>query len=165
MIKKFDQLLDSFSKAGIVMCLFLMLTFSVASIVLRWFGISLHWIDPAVRHFVFLAAFLGGSLATGADQNIKIDLLTRVLEAKNQDFLGHIIRQVVTFITLVTVLILAKATWGFVKVELDYGKDVFWGIHSSVLVGIIPFGFLLISLRLVCRLCLNLKDSSLESKR
>ena len=35
------------------------------------------------------------------------------------------------------------------KVELEFGRDVFWGIHSGFLVGIIPFGFLLISLRFI----------------
>lgn len=162
MIKKFDQFLDNFSKWGILICLILMLSFSVSSIVLRWFGVSFHWIDPAVRHFVFLAAFFGGSLATGANQNIKIDLLPRFLEAQNKHFLSFLTNQIVTLITIMAVLILAKGTWDFVKVEIEYGKAVFWGIHSSVLVGIIPFGFLLISLRLVCRLCLNLNRQPIE---
>ena len=156
MIKRLDNFLEQFSKWGIVLCLFLMLLFSVGSIVLRWINISFHWLDPAVRHLVFFATFLGGSLATGSNQNIKIDLLTRLLEGQKKESLKHKLNQLITLETLVIVLILAKVTWEFAKVEAEFGKNVFLGIHSSVLVGIIPFGFLLISLRLFCRFYLGL---------
>ena len=168
MIKRFDQFLDDFSKWGILLCLSLMLGFSLFSIILRWFGLSFYWIDPAVRHLVFVATFLGGSLATGRGQNIKIDLLARFLEVKNGPRLKNFFEQVVTLITMIIVLILAKSSWDFVKVELEFGKTVFWGIHSGVLVGIIPLGLMLISLRLVCRLCLNIgpsQDSNLVEQK
>lgn len=158
MIKKFDQLIDDFSKWAIVICLFLMLTLSLSNIVFRWFGMSFHWIDPLVRHLVFLAAFLGGSLATGLNQNIKIDLFSRYLESKNSLKLNYYVSQLVTIFSLVVVMAMGKASWGFVRDELTYGKEAFLGIHTGVLVGIIPIGFLLISLRLVNRLCINLKD-------
>ena len=159
MIQRFDRLLDNISKWGIIICLFTMLLFSISSIVLRWFGVSYYWLDPAVRHFVFIAAFLGGSLATGRDQNIKIDLLSRLLDARNSQRLKNSIAQFITLMTMIIVLVLAKASWDFVKVELEFGKQIFWGLHSGVLVGIIPIGFMLISLRLVCRLCLNMNPS------
>lgn len=162
MIKRFDNFLDSVSKWGIIISLFVMLILSLSSIVLRWFGISFYWIDPLVRHLVFVGAFLGGSLATARNQNIKIDLLTRYLEHKNNVKLKKIFQQIITLITIVIVLILVKSSWDFVKVELEFGKEVFWGIHSAFLVGIIPLGFLLLSLRLVCRLCLNINDELAE---
>lgn len=164
MIKKFDNFVESFAKWGVIICLFSMLFLSLASIVLRWFGISFHWIDPAARHFVLLAAFFGGTLATGNGQNIRIDLLSKVLENKKLNAYKKFFDQIVTLFTLVVVLVLIKATWDFVKVEIEFGKTIFWGIHSGLLVAIIPFGFLLILLRLVCRLCLNLKSkhSSVE---
>ena len=156
MIQRFDQALESFSKWGILVCLFIMILFSLGSITLRWFGLSYHWIDPAIRHFVFLSVFFGGSLATGSRKNIKIDLLSRIFESFGYQKTEKLLDQIVSVITLIIILILVKAGADFSKDELEYGKVLFWGLHSGALVSIIPFGFFLISLRLVLRICMAL---------
>ena len=35
---------------------------SVTNIFLRWFDMTIYWVEPLVRHLVFLSAFLGGYL-------------------------------------------------------------------------------------------------------
>ena len=63
-----------------VICLWAMLIISTLSIFLRWFQVSFLWTDPLVRHLVFITAFLGGSLATGANNHIRIDLAGKLFE-------------------------------------------------------------------------------------
>jgi len=158
MIKKVDSFFEAISKWGVLITVILMLGLSLSSIILRWTGYSFHWIDPLVRHLVLIAAFFGGSLATGMKQNIKIDLMSRYLENKKLPKLKYYLDQSVTFFSLVIVGFMAKASWNFYKDELEYGKKVFFGIHSSSLVAIIPVGFILIAIRLLFRLALDLKD-------
>ena len=84
--------------------------------------------------------------------------MSRYLENKKLPKLKYYLDQSVTFFSLVIVGFMAKASWNFYKDELEYGKKVFFGIHSSSLVAIIPVGFILIAIRLLFRLALDLKD-------
>ena len=152
----FDHSLERFSRFVLVLSLFLILGMSVLSIFLRWGGMSPHWIEPLVRHLVFLSAFLGGSLATSKGAHIKIDLLTHLVEKSKSTFIYWLHRNVITLFCFITTLVLTKAAYDFFLVEQEYGGDAFLGIHSSGLVAIIPFGMGLISLRFLNRLILGL---------
>jgi TRAP-type C4-dicarboxylate transport system permease small subunit len=158
MIRKIDSALNSFSKWGVFTCIFLMLGFSILNIVLRWFQHSIIWIDPLVRHLVFLAAFLGGSLATGEAQHIRIDLFSKIMEKVNNKYMILIVDKLSIIASLVATLILTKASYDLVIIEAEYGKEEFLGIHSSFLIGIIPFGMGLISLRFLLRIFMNKKE-------
>jgi TRAP-type C4-dicarboxylate transport system permease small subunit len=153
MMKTFDHFLDQSSKWGIVFCVFVMLILTVMNIVLRWFEVSIHWVEPAVRHLVFIAAFLGGSLATGARHHIKIDIISRLLEKKKNA--QKYIDQIVTILTLVATILLTYSSTNLVKVEFEFGKEVFLNIHSGYLISIIPFGMGLISIRLLLRFLMS----------
>lgn len=158
MIKKLDQYLENFAKWSILFCVLSMLLLSLSSIVLRWFEMSLLWIDPLVRHLVFVAAFLGGSLATGANQHIKIDLLSRLLEKSQNLKLKKFIEALVLLITFIACFVLVKGSYQLTLVEFEYGKEEFLGLHSGYLVGIIPVGMGLIALRVMTQLFLRLKE-------
>jgi TRAP-type C4-dicarboxylate transport system permease small subunit len=155
MIEKVDNFLDKFSYYSIVICVFLMLGLTVLNIALRWFNISILWIDPFVRHLVFMSAFLGGVLATGKDNHIRIDLIGKVLEKYNKKNLSLWITRFNFTIAILATFLLAKAGLDFTKVELEFGKEAFLGIHSGVLTAIIPFGMSLIGLRFLLRLLLT----------
>ena len=165
-LKSIDSGVEKFSSFLLVIFIMTILTFSLASIFFRWFGLSFHWIEPLVRHLVFFCAFLGGVLATGKGSHIGIDLLTRYLEGKKykklQDYL--LIFSAIFSSALCFWLVSSCST--FIKMELEYGKVVFWGIHSGVLVMIIPFGFLMISYRfffLAVKALYDLKKITLEN--
>lgn len=147
LIQVFDDILEKISRVGLVTCLFVILGMAVSSIVLRWLGMSPQWIEPLVRHLVFLSAFLGGSLATSKNVHIKVDLLTKVVEASSSKVLHWIHRNLVSLFCLVTTAILTKAAWDFFLVEKEFGAPAFLHIHSAWLVAIIPFGMGLISIR------------------
>jgi TRAP-type C4-dicarboxylate transport system permease small subunit len=155
MIKKIDSLLDKISFYGIVVAVLLMLSLTVLNIVLRWFNTSILWIDPLVRHLVFLSAFLGGSLATGKDNHIRIDLASKALESMNKPALKIWVERFIYIVTLIALVLLTKAGVDFTKMELEFGKNVFLGLHSGVLVSIIPFGMGLIGLRYLLRFLLT----------
>lgn len=155
MIKKIDTIVDRVAFYGIVISIVLMLGLTVLNIVLRWFNTSILWIDPMVRHLVFLSAFLGGTLATGQDNHIRIDLATKILESKGLFKLKVWIDRLVTLITIIIILFLTKAGYDFMLIELEFGKEAFLHIHSGVMAGIIPFGMGLLSLRFILKLLLS----------
>lgn len=155
MIKKIDNCLEQFSKWGTVSCVLLMLILTVMNIVLRWFEVSLLWVEPMVRHLVFVAAFLGGSLATSHNHHIKIDLLSRILEHSKNEELKHWLERVLILVTFTATAVLFYSSFNLSKVEFEYGKKVFFNIHTGYLVSIIPFGMALISLRLFFKFILS----------
>ncbi|MCO4753127.1 MAG: TRAP transporter small permease [Bacteriovoracaceae bacterium] len=124
-----------------------MLFLPLFNIVARWFGQSILWIDPLVRHLVFLSAFMGGVLATGKGNHIKLDLVSRALEGLHKKRLKKIVDTLAALASIVACYFLFVAGRDFALVEFEYGKEAFLGIHSGFLVSIIPFGFCFIALR------------------
>ena len=151
MIKSFDDFLHNLSKWGVTICVFLMLSLTILNITLRWFEVSILWIEPLVRHLVFMAAFFGGSLATGDRHHIKIDILSRLLEKFDKPVLMEWLEILITLVTLTAAVVLVISSMDLSKVEFEYGKPAFLNIHSGYLVSIIPVGMSLISLRLFLR--------------
>ncbi len=145
---------DSIEKATLwvlVVSVLGMLSVTVLSIVLRWFNITFHWMEPFVRHLVFLSTFLGGVLATGRGTHIGIDILGKYLEQADNEKLLKSINFIINFVTFFVCIWLVKASYEFFKVEMQYGKPVFWGISSGYLVGITPLGFGIIAFRFLVR--------------
>lgn len=142
-----DRCLNKATSHTLVFTILIMLLFSVVSILLRFFNISFLWIEPFVRHLVFLSIFLGGIIATGKGTHIGIDIIGKFLEGKGLFKIKRIITLITNIISFVTLFWLAYASISFVKVELEFGKIIFFGIHSGVLVMIIPIGFSLIAFR------------------
>jgi TRAP-type C4-dicarboxylate transport system permease small subunit len=154
--KNFDRYLENFSRWSLIFSLYFILFFAVLSIVLRWIGQTPLWIEPMIRHVVFLSAFLGGSLATSKGAHIKVDLLTHFVENSSSKILHWLHKNLVAMFGLVTCVMLTKSSWDFYLVEKEFGSVAFLDIHSSFLVGIIPCGMLLISLRFLNKLMLGL---------
>ena len=150
MFKTLGQWIDKAVQSVLVLTVFTMLLLSVISIILRWFGISFLWVEPVVRHLVFATAFLGATLATSTGRHIAIEILAKSLEASNKEKPLFLINKVTSFLTIIGLGWLFISGYGFLKMEVEYGKVAFLGIHSSVLVSIIPIGFALMFLRSVC---------------
>lgn len=146
-LAQIDHFIDRFLTGALVINVIFLLVFSLYAVVARWLSISSIWVDPLVRHLVFLCAFLGAGVATGAKRHIGIDILPRYFEATSRLALKHLVEGVTSFIASFVSFWLAYAGYGLVSIETQYGKMAFLGIHSSVLVAIIPLGFTLIGLR------------------
>ncbi len=158
LFKSFDSLLEKFSRWSLIFSLYFILGFAVLSIILRWIGQTPLWVEPLIRHVVFLSAFLGGSLATSKGAHIKVDILTHFVENSSSKILHWLHRNLVTLFCLITCVMLTKAAWDFFIVEREFGSIAFLQIHTSYLVGIIPSGMLLISLRFLNRLMIGLME-------
>lgn len=164
-VKKLDSFLEQFSYKAIVLSLFLMLILSLINIVFRWFNITFLWIDPVVRHLVFLSAFLGGSLATGSSKHIGIDLITKFLEKPSYQTARTWHKRIVSLACFLVLVWLTAASYKFSVVEFEYGRAHFLGIHSGYLVSIIPFGFALIALRFLFRFLLSFSNEQEQYAR
>lgn len=138
-----DKVVSTVLVAAVLAILFL----SCSSIVLRWFQYSQMWIDPLVRHLVFYSTFLGGVIATGRGSHIGIDLIGKYLERNNLETYSQIIKVIISLVSTGVLVWLVIASIDFSKVELQYGREVFWGIESGYLVSFIPIGFGLICYR------------------
>lgn len=150
MIKKLDSWIDKVCFYLLVVCLGTMLLISIASIILRWFQVSFLWSDPLVRHLVFLSAFLGGALATGQGNHIRIDLASKLFEKVGTGYQIWLAR-LLNLVSATTCIFLAKAGWDFAQMELQYGSDAFLGLKTGHMVFIITFGMGIIALRFFLR--------------
>ncbi|OUR98498.1 hypothetical protein A9Q84_03550 [Halobacteriovorax marinus] len=146
-LRLIDLFIEKLATWFLVIGVLTMLLFSVLAIVLRWFDMTFHWIEPFVRHLVFLSTFLGGVLATGRGTHIGIDIIGKYLESIKKDHALIWIKRIVALTSFCTLVWMIYASYGFLLIELKYGKPVFWGIQSGYLVGIIPLGFSLIAYR------------------
>ena len=154
-IRKLDNFLESFSYRILVLALVLMLALSIINITFRWFNVTFLWIDPVVRHLVFLSAFLGGSLATGSSKHIGIDLITKFLGKPEYQSYKKWHSRLISLAATVVLAWLTVTSYDFALVEFEYGRAHFLGIHSGYLVSIIPFGFCLIALRFLFKFVLS----------
>ncbi len=149
LFQKFDDILEKGSYFFLIVCVVGLLFFSFLSIFLRWFNESLYRIDPLVRHLVFISAFLGGSLATRKKTHIGIDIISKYLEQNKKTHLKDLFSMVISLISIGTLFWLILTASDLIKTEIEFGKSVFLGIHSSVLLMIMPIGFGLILLRFI----------------
>lgn len=146
-LKKIDSLVESYASWFLIFAVSGMLSLAILNIVLRWFSVTLLWVEPLIRHLVFLSAFMGGTLATGRRTHIGIDILGKYFESKNMMNAHAWVGRIISLVSFFTLVLLIKAGIDFAAVEAKYGKIVFLGIHGKYLVSIIPFGLSFIAYR------------------
>ena len=154
-VKKLHFYFEKTVSFVLVTIVFSMLFFSVTAIALRWAQQSNLWIDPLVRHLVFLSAFFGGVMATGRGTHISIDILLRYLESRDIQVAIEWVRRIIFLISLFVTMWLFSASVDFMKIEFQYGKEAFLGIHTGFLVGMTPIGFGLIWMSYLFQLLLT----------
>lgn len=146
-IRKCDGFIEKLATWLLVICVMSMLLFSSLSIVVRWFQHNITWIDPFVRHLVFLGTFLGGVIATGKGTHIGIDIVGKFVESRGWHSAKDLIQKIIMISSLLVLVWLIKSGIDFTKVEMEFSKEEFWGIGSGYLVMIIPAGLALLAIR------------------
>lgn len=144
---KIDYFIEKASSFLLISSLATILFFGILGIVLRWFDTSIASVGPFVRHLVFLSTFLGGVIATGRKNHIGIDILSKYIESGDKEKLAVFLDRFINLVCVAVLIWLIYSSIIFFKVEAQYGKVEFFGIHSKFLVAIIPFGFTLIAYR------------------
>lgn len=154
-LKKIDHWIENIVTGALFVSVLLMIICSMSIIVLRWFDQSLLWMEPLVRHLVFLSAFLGGALATGKGTHIGIDILGKFFESKKM-WTAHLwVNRIINIASTIVLYVFVSLSIDFVKMESEFGREIFLGIHSKYLVSIIPIGFAIIGIRFLLRLILS----------
>lgn len=106
---------------------------------------GLLWIDPLLRHFVLLLAFLGALTATGQKRHLQINLLGRLLS-------GGWSRVVGTFVALAGALVcleLARASLALMAEEIPTGEIAFLSVPTWSVIAVFPVSFLGMAFRLM----------------
>lgn len=148
-IKKIQGLYEKIILSSLVLAVLIMLFLTLLNIILRLFDSTLLWVEPMVRHLVFLSTFLGGAVASSKNEHIKIDIASKLIKKENAQKIYQII---IHGFTLIVLIYLYRSGVNFYDVEKEYASQVFLGISSSTLVAIIPFGFSLIFIQTVFNL-------------
>ena len=146
-LKGVDTFMEKVSLYALIVSVFGMLLLTLLTIVLRWFSVTYLWMDPLIRHLVFLSTFLGGVVATGSKQHIAIDIFYRMAEQKGKERLTLFFQFLTALVSCITLIWLITGAIQFVNDAFKYEKVVFLGIHRGFLVSIIPFGMGLIAYR------------------
>lgn len=150
-LRNVDDWIEKSVTGVLFVCVLLMILCSMSIIVLRWFNSSFLWLEPLVRHLVFLSAFLGGALATGRGTHIGIDILGKFFESRKMMTAHMWVNRIINFASTIVLYFFVRLSIDFVKVEMEFGREIFLGIHSKYLVAIIPVGFGIIGIRFLLR--------------
>jgi TRAP-type C4-dicarboxylate transport system permease small subunit len=157
-LKFIDNIIEKVTLFFLTLSILLMLGFSLATIGLRFFQLNYPWFESVARHLVLLSAFLGGVIATGKGTHIGIDVIGHYLESENLKKPKIYLLRLIQVVSFATVCWLAKASFDFMKVEMEFGTPEFFGLSSGHLVAIIPIGFLLIAIRFLLKFLISFEE-------
>jgi TRAP-type C4-dicarboxylate transport system permease small subunit len=115
------------------------------------------WSEPLVRLLVLWVSFLGASLLTQENKHIKIDLFSTLLPARWLPLREFILSLVCTFIAAVMCWVCIR----YLRVEMDFGGQLFATLPNWVGQLILPVGFGVI----LFRFSLRALDQGLRMRR
>ena len=155
MLKWIDRVLAKVEGWLIILFLGLMVTLTFFQVILRGLFTHAHlqwantimgyvdWTEPMVRLFVLWLTFLGASLLTGENKHIRIDLMSTLLPKRLQPFRELIL----SLVCVIIMAIMVKASLGYIKLEMEFGGEMFLALPTWVGQLILPVGFSLILFR------------------
>lgn len=102
------------------------------------------WIDPLLRHFVLLLAFVGALLATGAKRHIQINVLGRLLHGARARVAGAVVALAGSTLCLA----LARASLDLLAEEIPMSEEAFLGVTTAAVIAVFPAAFLGMAFRM-----------------
>ncbi len=134
--------------------LLLMILLAVTQIILRNFlSGGLVWADILVRILVLWVGLIGAMVAARKGDHIKIDLISKYIKSKS----AWIVSAITDFFTSIVCLIVLFFSIKLIRFEYIDGIVAFGQVPVWFCQAIIPFSFLVMSLRYFSRTVLNLK--------
>jgi TRAP-type C4-dicarboxylate transport system permease small subunit len=135
--------------------LLLMIVMSVLQILLRnFFGGGIVWSEVLVRVLVLWVGLIGAMVASRQGNHINIDIMNRYLSGR----VKFVVKSVIELFTGVICLIVAYYSLQFVQIEFAYGGESFAKVPVWLCQSIIPFAFMVISLRYFLLSFINFKN-------
>lgn len=128
----------------LVLLLIITILIAVGQIVLRnFFHSGIPWGDSLVRILVLWLALVGAMLASRNHHHIKIDIISRFLDAKKR----NVLRRITDTFTAIVCGIVAWTSFQFVLIEYEDGLMAFNQVPVWLTESIIPFAFAVITVR------------------
>lgn len=136
--------------------LLLMIVMSVLQIFLRnFFAAGIVWSDVLVRVLVLWVGLIGAMVASRHGNHINIDIMDRYLSQRSK----IVAKSVVELFTALVCLVVAYYSLLFVQLEFVDGSESFAKVPAWLCEAIIPFAFMVISLRYFLLSFINFKNS------
>jgi len=143
-LERFRTIIYRVEDSILVGILLLMIVLSVLQILLRnFFGGGLVWSEVMVRVLVLWIGLIGAMVASRKGNHINIDIMNRYLSGR----VKFVVKFIVELFTAVICLVVAYYSLQFVQSEFAYGGESFAKIPIWLCESIIPFSFMVISLR------------------
>ncbi len=134
--------------------LLLMIFLAVLQIFLRnFFGGGIVWSEVLVRVLVLWVGLIGAMVASRQGNHINIDIMNRYLSGRAK----FIVQFVIELFTALICIVVAYYSLEFVQIEFAYGSESFAKVPTWLCESIIPFAFMVISLRYFLLCFINLK--------
>ncbi|MDM8522490.1 TRAP transporter small permease [Desulfococcaceae bacterium HSG8] len=128
----------------LVVLFMLMMCLTLAQIFLRnFFESGIIWGDVLVRILVLWIGLAGAMVASRQDRHINIDIITRYLPKRARKVAGSM----VALFTAGICAVAAHYSFQFVQMEFEDGGKAYAQVPTWVCEAIIPFAFIVISLR------------------
>lgn len=135
--------------------LVLMIVLSVLQIFLRnFFGGGIVWSDVLVRVLVLWVGLIGAMVASRDGNHINIDIMNRYLSGR----VKFVVKFAIELFTGIICLVVAYYSLQFVQIEFAYGGESFAKVPIWLCESIIPFAFMVISLRYFLLSFINFKN-------
>lgn len=109
----------------------------------NFFDIGISWADPLLRILVLWVGLAGALAATRGDRQISIDVLSHLLGDRSR----AAVRVVTSVFAAGISALVARASWQFVQVEIEYEAIAFADVPAWIPEIVIPFSFGLIAVR------------------
>jgi C4-dicarboxylate transporter DctQ subunit len=125
-----------------------MVVLAVAQVFLRnLFSDSIPAADTLLRHAVLWVGFLGAALAAHEDRHIRVDIGARMLPRR----LRRWVTVCFDVVSAAACLLLARAAWTFMMLDLEGKATVALGIPTWILQTILPAAFCLLAFHFVVK--------------
>lgn len=144
MIDRLTSAVRFVEDALLVALLSAMIALAAYQVVARnFFDTGIMWGDSLVRVLVLWVTFVGATIASRADEHIRIDLLTRFIGERSDRWLARVRN-------LFTALIAGAFAWyslEFVLLDYEDGIIAFAGVPAWICEAVMPVGGALIAFR------------------
>jgi TRAP-type C4-dicarboxylate transport system permease small subunit len=153
-LKRLQTIINLVEDSILVGLLLLMIFLAVLQIFLRnFFGGGIVWSEVLVRVLVLWVGLIGAMVASRQGNHINIDIMNRYLSGR----VKFIVQFVVELFTALICIVVAYYSLEFVQIEFAYGSESFAKVPTWLCESIIPFAFMVISLRYFLLCFINLK--------
>jgi TRAP-type C4-dicarboxylate transport system permease small subunit len=154
-LERSQTIINRVEDAILVGLLLLMIVMAVLQIFLRnFFGSGIVWSEVLVRVLVLWVGLIGAMVASRQGNHINIDIMNRYLSGRAK----IVVKFVVELFTALICIVVAYYSLEFVQMEFVDGGESFAKVPIWLCESIIPFAFMVISLRYFLLSFINFKN-------